>query len=45
VTFDDQAWLSAAQQACGHDVRLLGVHVVTMTGSRVVPPPALDRSA
>ena len=45
VTAEDQAWLCAAQQACRGDVRLLGVHVVTMTGSRVVPPHALDRSA
>ena len=45
ITAEDQAWLRAAKQACGDDVRLLGVHVVTMTGSRVVPPPALDRSA
>jgi hypothetical protein len=45
ITADDQAWCRAAQAACGNDVRLLGVHVVTMTGSRVVPPAALDRSA
>ena len=45
ITAEDQAWLRAAKQACGDDVRLLGVHVVTMTGSRVVLPPALDRSA
>jgi hypothetical protein len=45
ITADDQAWRRAAQEACGSAVRLLGVHVVTMTGSRVVPPPALDVSA
>lgn len=45
ITARDLAWRRAAQEACGNDVRLLGVHVVTMTGSRVVPPPALDRSA
>ena len=45
ITAEDQAWCRAAQQACGSSVRLLGVHVVTMTGSRVVPPPALDVSA
>ena len=45
ITAEDLAWCRAAEEACGSSVRLLGVHVVTMTGSRVVPPPALDVSA
>jgi hypothetical protein len=44
ITADDLDWCRAAQEACSA-VQLLGVHVVTMTGSRLVPPPALDVSA
>jgi hypothetical protein len=40
ITAEDLAWCRAAHEACGSTVRLLGVHVVTMTGSRVVPAAA-----
>lgn len=37
ITAADRAWCRAAQRACGDGVRLLGVHVVTLYGSRAVP--------
>jgi hypothetical protein len=39
ITAEDLAWRRAAEEACRPGVRLLGVHVVTMHGSRVVPGP------
>ncbi|MDP9397407.1 MAG: hypothetical protein M3P96_06090 [Actinomycetota bacterium] len=38
LTEDDRAWLAVARLGCGADVRLLGVHVVTLGGSREVLP-------
>lgn len=40
ATADDRAWAEALAQACDGRVRLLGVHVVTMDGSRPVPRDA-----
>jgi hypothetical protein len=37
IRADDHVWARAAQRACTGDVELLGVHVVTMDGSREVP--------
>jgi hypothetical protein len=37
ITADDHAWARAMARACADDVELLGVHVVTMHGSREVP--------
>lgn len=34
---DDRVWARAARRAAADGLRLLGVHLVTMTGSRVVP--------
>lgn len=36
VTDDDRAWAAAAARVCSGGVRLLGVHIVTTYGSRVV---------
>jgi hypothetical protein len=45
LTGDDHLWRRAAEDACArHDVRLLGVHVVTFDGSRLVPR-SLDSAA
>ena len=40
ITDTDMAWLRAAESACGQDVRLLGLYVVTCHGSREVPRAA-----
>ena len=40
VTEADRAWLRAAETACGDEVRLLGLHIVTCHGSREVPRTA-----
>jgi hypothetical protein len=37
ITEDDRVWAAAASRVTGDRVQLLGVHVVTMTGSRTVP--------
>jgi len=38
ITADDQLWARAASQACAEkSARLLGVHVITLTGSRQLP--------
>lgn len=37
ITDDDQVWARAARRASVDEVRLLGVHLVTATGSREVP--------
>jgi len=37
ITDDDRVWARAARRAGGGEVRLLGVHLVTTTGSREVP--------
>jgi hypothetical protein len=38
LTADDHLWRRAAEEACAReDVRLLGVHIVTLDGSRLVP--------
>jgi hypothetical protein len=37
ITEDDRVWAAAAGRVTGGRVRLLGVHVVTMGGSRPVP--------
>jgi hypothetical protein len=37
ITADDQSWARAIQYACSGEVRLLGFHVVTLVGSRLVP--------
>lgn len=42
ITEDDRVWARAAYRAAAGAVRLLGVHLVTSTGSREVP---LDRAA
>jgi len=34
---DDHAWAAAAARACADGPRLLGVHVITVDGSREVP--------
>jgi hypothetical protein len=36
VTDADRQWRDVAQQLCGDDVRLLGVHLVTLHGTRPV---------
>lgn len=36
----DERWRAAAAAVCGRAVRLLGVHVVTTQGIRLVPPTA-----
>jgi hypothetical protein len=38
ITPDDLAWSRAARRVCAAEVELLGVHVVTVAGSREVPP-------
>lgn len=40
VTRDDREWAEALCAACARRARLLGVHVVTMEGSRPVPRDA-----
>ena len=37
ITPDDHVWARAMSRACSHAVELLGVHVVTLHGSREVP--------
>jgi hypothetical protein len=37
ITDDDRDWAVAALRACGDEVRFLGLHVVTVGGSRLVP--------
>jgi hypothetical protein len=36
LTDDDHEWVTAAREVCGSQVSLLGVHVVTLYGSRQV---------
>lgn len=40
ITAGDRIWARAAEQVCGAGVRLLGVHLLTMNGSRAVPVPS-----
>lgn len=37
VTADDERWARAVQDACEGKVRLLGFHLITRDGSRLVP--------
>lgn len=37
---DDHAWRRAAERACADGPRLIGVHVITLDGSREVPAQA-----
>jgi hypothetical protein len=37
ITGDDESWARAAQHACRGEMRLLGFHLVTLDGSRLVP--------
>jgi hypothetical protein len=37
ITADDQSWVRAVQCACSGELRLLGFHLVTRDGSRLVP--------
>jgi hypothetical protein len=37
ITPDDESWARAVQYACSGEVRLLGFHLVTRDGSRLVP--------
>jgi hypothetical protein len=37
ITPDDEAWARAVRYACSGEVRLLGFHVITRDGSRLVP--------
>ena len=37
ITADDESWARAIQYACSGEVRLLGFHLVTRDGSRLVP--------
>lgn len=37
IRAEDRMWVRAARQACGPHVRLLGVYVITLAGSRLVP--------
>jgi hypothetical protein len=37
VTDDDECWARAVQHACEGKVRLLGFHLITRDGSRLVP--------
>ena len=37
ITADDQSWARAVQHACRGEVRLLGFHLVTRDGSRLLP--------
>jgi hypothetical protein len=37
ITADDQSWARAVQCACSGELRLLGFHLVTRDGSRLVP--------
>jgi hypothetical protein len=37
VTADDERWARAVQRACEGKVRLLGFHLITRDGSRLVP--------
>jgi hypothetical protein len=40
IRAEDQAWRRAAERACAAGPRLLGVHVITLDGSREVPAQA-----
>jgi hypothetical protein len=37
ITADDESWVRAVQYACSGEVRLLGFHLMTRDGSRLVP--------
>jgi hypothetical protein len=37
ITADDESWARAVQYACSGEVRLLGFHLVTRDGSRLLP--------
>lgn len=37
ITADDESWARSVQYACSGEVRLLGFHLVTRDGSRLVP--------
>lgn len=37
ITADDESWARAAQHACSGELRLLGFHLITRDGSRLVP--------
>jgi hypothetical protein len=37
ITPDDEVWARAVQYACSGEVRVLGFHVITRDGSRLVP--------
>jgi hypothetical protein len=37
ITADDESWARAAQFACRGEARLLGFHLVTRDGSRLLP--------
>jgi hypothetical protein len=37
ITADDQRWARAVQYACAGEMRLLGFHLITRDGSRLVP--------
>lgn len=40
IRAEDRAWRRAAERACAAGPRLLGVHVITLDGSREVPAQA-----
>jgi hypothetical protein len=40
IRSEDLAWRQAAERACADGPRLLGVHVITLDGSREVPAQA-----
>ncbi len=40
IRSEDRAWRRAAERACADGPRLLGVHVITLDGSREVPAEA-----
>ena len=37
ITADDERWARAVRHACSGELRLLGFHLVTRNGSRLVP--------
>jgi hypothetical protein len=37
ITADDERWARAVQYACSGEMRLLGFHLITRDGSRLVP--------
>lgn len=37
ITADDQRWARAVRYACAGEMRLLGFHLITRDGSRLVP--------